>query len=216
MARQRKPTKRQEAFIENMANPSIKTQTEAYQLAYPNVAYETAMVNSSKLLRNAKISDAIEQRKKRAILHAGVTPEEVLGGAAFQMRASIDDVIADDGSFSLEKARTTGAIDLVKKLKETTKTITDKHGNSETIKTVEVEMLTNQDGRKEVANYIGLEKFAPRENNNLEFYCDIIIEMAKKYQQAIDYALQLALSTNRIPSELVPELERRLLGKGNV
>lgn len=159
----RRPTKQQQAFIENMADPTIKTQTEAYLKAYPNVSYRTAMANSSRMLRNAMILNAIEDRKQRAIAHCRVSPEEVLGGAAFQMRSSIDDILGDDGSFSIEKARTTGAVDLIKRHKETIRTVSDKQGRTATIKIVEVEMLTNQDGRKEVAEYIGLN----RPNHNL-------------------------------------------------
>ncbi len=82
------------------------------------------------------------------------------------MRSSIVDVLDDNGSFSLEKARATGAIDLIKKQRKTTKTFTDKDGNTEIIKTVEIEMLTNEDARKEVAKYILLKQLClnPKEN----------------------------------------------------
>lgn len=105
MTKRRKPTKQQQAFIENMANPSVKTQTEAYLKAYPNVTKETAMANSSRLLRNAKVLEILEERRRRVILHSRVTPEEVLGGAAFQMRSSMDDLLGD-GRFILYREST--------------------------------------------------------------------------------------------------------------
>lgn len=146
--------KRQQKFIEFMARPDIESQTQAYMKAY-NCNYDTARVNASKLLTNANIRTAIEERRKRALEAAGVTAEEVIGSAAFQMRSSIADVLNETGSFDIEKARRTGAIDLIKKIK-VKETIDSKTGDKEV--THEIEMLTNQDARKELANYIRLEK----------------------------------------------------------
>jgi hypothetical protein len=114
-------------------------------------------VDAYRILENPRISAAIQRRRQRALDHHHVTPEEVLGFAVFQMRGSVDDLLSEEGSFSIEKARETGAVDLIKKHKETIKIFTGEDG-IETTKTVEVELLTNQDGRKEVASYIGLTK----------------------------------------------------------
>ena len=38
--------------------------TQAYLKAYPNVTYETAVVNGSRLLTNAKVKEAIEAGKQ--------------------------------------------------------------------------------------------------------------------------------------------------------
>lgn len=65
-----------------------------------------------------------------------------------------------DGSFSIEKARETGAVDLIRRHKETIRTVKDKDGRTETTKTVEVEILHNQDGRREVAAYLGVDKIS--------------------------------------------------------
>lgn len=159
---EKKLPKAQQQFVENMADPSIKNQTEAYQKAYKS-SNDTARANAPRLLANASISDAIKERKRQALAHSKVTPEEILGSAVFQMRSSIDDLLDDDGSLSLEKARQTGAIHLIKKLKKTTKKLLDSKGNiTETISTIEVEMLTNQDGRREVAKYMEVELLAPK------------------------------------------------------
>lgn len=154
MARKRL-TKKQQAFVEAMADPTVKSQKHAAELA--GYAPTTATTHVYKMLDNIRISEAIKERKQRAITHFQLTPEEVIGSAAFQMRSSIDDVLDDDGSFSLQKARETGAIDLLKKHKETIKTQITENGTVH-IKTVEIEMMTNQDARKEVASYIGLVK----------------------------------------------------------
>lgn len=160
----RKPTKKQEAFIEAMADPNTKSIRQAALKA--GYAPSTANVEIYKTVENPRISEAIKERRARAIAHHQVTPEETLGSAVFQMRSSIDDVLDEEGSFSIEKARETGAIDLLKKHKETRKTTFNPDTKQvETTVVVEVEMLSNQDGRKEVANYIGLEKFT---NESLE------------------------------------------------
>ncbi len=148
----KKLTLQQAKFVEAMAHPQTKSQTQAAIAA--GCPPKTARITASKWLTKANIIEAIETRKSRAIANAGITPEEVLGSAVSQMRSSINDVLDESGSFSLEKARASNAIDFVKKHKETTKTFTNKDGAVTTVKTIEIEMLSNQDGRREVANYI--------------------------------------------------------------
>lgn len=151
----KKLTTQQSKFVEAMANPRTKNQTQAAIAAGcpPN----SARVQASKWLTKANISEAVEQRKQRAIRHARITSEEVLGSAVFNMRSSMDDVLDESGSFSLEKARATGAIDIVKKLKETI--TTDKKGDTKRV--LEIELLSPADARKEVADYIGNKKLPP-------------------------------------------------------
>lgn len=212
MSRKQLP-KAQAQFVENMADPAVKNQTQAYMKAY-HCTYDTARANAPRLLANACISDAIAHRKQRAIAHSRVTPEEVLGNAAFQMRSSIDDVLDDEGSFDIRHARETGAIDLVKKHKETVRTINKQDGGTETIKTVEVEMLTNQDGRKEVANYIGLEKFAEAPAKDVAFYVRLIRGYVEETGEDIKQIITTAVEFNRLPADMAVEVERKLLGTG--
>lgn len=47
--------------------------TRAYTVAYPGCTYETAMANASRLLRNAKVSDHIEEIQKDLSKLSGVT-----------------------------------------------------------------------------------------------------------------------------------------------
>lgn len=152
----RKTTTQQAKFIEAMSDPNTKNQTQAAIKA--GCPPKTARITASKWLTKANILDAIDERKKRVIAHSDITPEEIIGGAAFQMRSSIDDLLDENGSFSIEKARATGAVDLLKRHKETKRTVIHKDGTTETVKTVQIEILTNQDGRKELAEYIGLDK----------------------------------------------------------
>jgi phage terminase small subunit len=150
-------TPRREKLVKELANPETKSVAEAARKA----GFAPSSINSTVygIVRDPVISEAIEKRRRRALAHHNVTPEEVIGSAVFQMRSSMDDVLDEEGSFSMEKARETGAVDLLKKHKETIKTVyRTETKETETTKTIEVELLTNQDARKEVANYIGLEK----------------------------------------------------------
>lgn len=111
------------------------------------------------MLEKVSISEAIRQRRRRAIAHANITNDEVLGSAVFNMFTSVRDLLDEKGSFNFEKACETGAIDVVKKHKETRKTTFDPATNqTQTTVIVEVELESPAAARKEVANYIDLEK----------------------------------------------------------
>jgi hypothetical protein len=140
-----------------------KTQTEAYQIAYPDASYGTAKVNASKLLTKANLSEAVQKRINRALSHNNVTPEEVIGSAAFNMRSSMNDLIDEEGYFDLQKARETGAIDLVKEM-EIIESI-DLETNKKSVRH-KVKYESPASARKEIAGYIGLEK-APQQPINL-------------------------------------------------
>ena len=200
----KKLTYQQSKFVEAMAHPNTKNQTQAAIMAgCPN---STARIQASKWLTNPNISEAIAYRKQRALAHCKVTPEEVLGSAAFQMRSSMNDLLDDTGSFSIERARETGAIDLLKKHKETTRTIYDKEGGCEVTKTVEVEILTNESARKDVANYIGLQQFAPVPQSQIEHFVSLTRTTATASNVSIEETLKFAVETGKIPPELVEKV----------
>ena len=52
--------------------------TQAYLKAYPNVTYETAYVNASKLLRNPKVKEAVEAGKKELRDKMLITKEDLI------------------------------------------------------------------------------------------------------------------------------------------
>lgn len=194
-ARKPKLKPQHQVFVDERAKG--KSQTDAYQKAYPKASRKAARAHASRLVANGNISDALQKRIQRALNNQKVTPEEVVGSAVFQMRSSINDVLDDDGSFSIEKARETGAVDLLKKHKETIKTTYDPATKqTQTTKTVEIEMLTNQDGRKEVANYIGVERFAPDnvpsiEDKVRELYRRAVEKLGFSHAEAIEGVAQL-------------------------
>lgn len=175
-------TPKRKRLVAELANPANTTIAEAGRKA----GFAEASIRSTvySLANSPFISEAVQKRRERAIAHHQVTPEEVLGSAVFQMRSSMDDILDDDGSFSIEKARETGAVDLLKKHKETRKTTFNPDTKQvETTVVVEVELLPNSDGRKEVANYIGLENL-PNSNSD------------DKFKQAYDLALKLIAIDN--------------------
>lgn len=160
MNAKQKLTVKQKRLIEELAKPKVKSIKDAAIKA--GYADSTANTHVYAMLENASFSAALEERKQRVIAHHEITPEEVLGSAVFQMRSSMADILNDEGSFDYEKARATGVIDLLKKHKETIRVVKNKN-TTETIKTIEVELLTNQGARKEVAEYLGIKQL-PREN----------------------------------------------------
>jgi len=52
--------------------------TQAYLKAYPNVTYETAVVNASRLLTNAKVKEAIDAGKKELKDKMLITKEDLI------------------------------------------------------------------------------------------------------------------------------------------
>lgn len=106
--------------------------TEAYQAVYPGVNRTTAASNGWRLLRTARVAEAIQARLDQAAMPA----DEVLARITDQARADIDDFLDTDGAFDLTKARRGKRTALLKKLK--TKTTTRIVGEME-VQTVEVE-----------------------------------------------------------------------------
>lgn len=199
MSAKNKLTIHQNKFVEAMSDPKTKNQTQAAIKA--GCPPKNARITAAKWLTKANILEAITKRKQRALAHSCITPEEVLGSAVFQMRSSMNDVLDENGSFDIEKARATGAVDLLKRHKETIKT--DAEGNI--TRTIEVELLTNQDARKEVANYIGVERLSPDKPQTLE---DKARELYRRAVEVLGYTEQEALEGVQI---IFPEIDVKLL-----
>ena len=106
--------------------------TEAYQTVYPGVNRTTAAANGWRLLKNARVAEAIQARLNQSAMPA----DEVLARITDHARADIDDFLDADGAFDLTKARRGKRTALLKKLK--TKTTTRTVGEME-VQTVEVE-----------------------------------------------------------------------------
>jgi phage terminase small subunit len=171
-------TLQQKRFVEAMADPQTKNQTEAAIKAGYSPA--RARVTASELVTKRNILNAIQERKNRVIAHARVTPEEVLGSAVFQMRSSLADVLNENGVFDLERARETGAIDNVKKYQTVTRIDAE---TGDWIITTAVEMYSSAEARREVARYIGLDKkpfFQKPPETEEEFVREMFLRLVSK------------------------------------
>lgn len=173
----KKLTIQQERFVEAMAHPRTKSQTEAAIKA--GYSPKTAKEMASENLTKPHILDAIYERKQRARAIARITPEEVLGRAVQNMRVSLDDVLNEHGAFDIDKARETGAIDDIKKIKTTARI---ERETGDCIIRTEIELYSSADARKEVAKYIGLDKepitpktFANEEEQARRFF-ELLVE----------------------------------------
>lgn len=106
--------------------------TDAYQTVYPGVSRTSAATNGWRLLRTARIAEAIQARLDQAAMPA----DEVLARITDHARADVDDFLSADGAFDLTKARRAKRTGLLRKLK--TKTTTRTIGEME-VETTEVE-----------------------------------------------------------------------------
>ncbi|MDQ3636083.1 MAG: terminase small subunit [Acidobacteriota bacterium] len=148
----KKFTKRQEAFINAAVNPNTRSGAEAARIA--GIDKKNAKRQAHRWSTNDHISEEIKKRKNNLAKMANVEYAAVIGSAVRSAFASIDDAFDDDGNFSMEKARATGAIDLIKSITRSP----GKYGE-----TVKVEFYSSADARKELADYLGLKQL-PREN----------------------------------------------------
>jgi hypothetical protein len=191
-------------FVQNVA--SGMNQTAAYQDAYPNAGYDTARANAPKLLAKTCISEALQIRVNRNLEHAQTSHDEIIGSAVRQMRSSIDDVLNEEGFFDLEKARDTGGIDFVKKLKITERIVPTSNAVE---RTCEIEMYSSAEGRKEAANYTGLEK-APRPPAELLSDEDLAKELVRRLTKNRGFTLVKAIAAAQME---YPHLDvRQLVG----
>ncbi len=191
---QKKLKPQHQIIVEEVAKG--KTQREAYLKAYPQASVKTADVNASKLLSSAKFSEALQNRINRALSHHQVTPEEVIGSAVFNMRASMDDLIDEEGFFDLTKARETGAIDLIKEI-EFVQTV-DLETNEKIVKH-KVKFESPAAARKEVANYIEVEKAPKPPDNNADIARRLLekaLENGAPRDEAVKYIVSLGYSEN--------------------
>lgn len=156
---------RQERLVTALLDPNIKTTQEAALAAgyTPN----TAKTKVYALVRAPQIRREVERRRERALAHSNVTIEEIIGRAAENMRLSLDDCLDKDGVFDIKKARRTGAIDYLKKVKIVTKQVTGADEIPLTIDTYEIEAYSASDARKELAGYLRLTNSSEQASNAL-------------------------------------------------
>lgn len=110
----RKLTKRQQKFVEAVADPKVKSNTEAAKRA--GYSKRTAAQIAEENLRKPEIFEAIEKRKAKLAELAQVSVVQVLGATAEIAFASIEDALDDRGYIDIPKAKQNGSISLIKKI----------------------------------------------------------------------------------------------------
>lgn len=155
-------TECQSKFVENMAKDL------PLKLAMVNTGFkeENSVILGLQLMKKPHIRKAIEDRKLQAAKFAKITPEQVLGATAMRAFCSIDDAFDEEGRFSMTLARETGAVHLIKKLKQ-------RQGYTE------VEFYDNAQAQEKLANYLGMD-IAPKDTNDTVSLKQGIEEVAKQ------------------------------------
>jgi phage terminase small subunit len=109
-------------------------------------------VQASDNLKLPKIQAYLNQTLK---LHL-MSSDEVLKRLSKQARASIADVLTDEGEFDLDYAKSQGSDDLIRKLKIRKRIIPVRDGESETEITHELELHNSQTALELMAKHHGL------------------------------------------------------------
>jgi phage terminase small subunit len=148
-----------ERFFQEIA--AGKSATEAAQIAYPEQTREAAAVTGSRLLRNAKIRERINQHCEDA---SGLTKDEVIGTLTSQMRSDILDAFEDSDSPFIKRLREKQLGHLVKAV--TIKRIVEGSGDvTIPIEITRIEFHSSQVAATELGRIMGLRQKA-RENDH--------------------------------------------------
>jgi phage terminase small subunit len=160
------PKHKVDKFVENIAQG--KKGPDAVIDAGWNQSRESASVTAHRLLRNAKISEAVEKRKEEAMRRAQIHTDVIVGSLAEIATASLADVLDENGEFDLEAAREKGTDHLIKKLKTITFDTKDKDGNITSTRTThEYEMYSRLDALGQLRDNFGMKQEA-RPNSHTE------------------------------------------------
>ena len=174
-------TLKESKFVEKMANPATNSPGQAAKDA--GYSEKTASVIANENLNKPYIVEAIERRKAEAAMNAGITPEQVLGATALRAFSTIDDAFDEYGYFSIEKARETGAIHLIKKIQRSQ----TQHGEN-----VAVEFYSNESAQDRLGQYLGLEKQPAQNPADLSTLADVV----KRYRADVIEQARIFEGTN--------------------
>lgn len=207
-------TLKEQKFVEAMANPKTKSATEAAIKA--GYSSRTARVQASQNLTKLNISEAIQKRRERAIRHYHVTPEELIGSAVFQMRSSMNDLIDEEGYFDLEKARETGAIDLVKEMEVITNV--DLQTMNKTVRH-KIKFESPAAARKELADYLGIKQLPRINDADLTKLIATWKRLAAKFGTTFEEEMRVYLDQYATPEMRErlsnPDLQAQIISEAN-
>lgn len=123
-----------QAFVESYLR--LFNATEAYVEVYGPKSRKTAGANGHRLLKNAEIEAAIQQRLQASAMSA----DEVLMRLADQARADLGDFLHDDGEIDIAAMKRAKKTYLLRKIKRTERTGETESGGTWAETRVEVEL----------------------------------------------------------------------------
>jgi len=109
--------------------------TRAYMAVYPKSSYEAAMSSAVELLRNPKITAAIDRQKNMVLMQA----DEALKLQADIANGDIGDLLDDNGLLDIRLAKRSGKTKLLRKIKQKTITHIGKTEKDDDVEIHEIE-----------------------------------------------------------------------------
>ncbi len=154
---------KEKRFIEQMANPAVKSQTQAAKNAGYSVKNAKQIANEN--LTKPYILDAIQKRKQHFAEAAGVNEKNVLGATVVIAFGDIADALDDRGCFDYEKAKQTGATALIKRI---TRNDT-KYGEN-----VSVEFYSKADALGKLGEYLGMKQQERKNQTDIQKIAEVV------------------------------------------
>jgi phage terminase small subunit len=108
--------------------------TRAYMAVYPKSSYEAAMVSASELLRNPKVSEAIDTQKNNVLMQA----DEAMRIMSEIARGDIGDFMSVNSmgfELDMQAAREAEKTGIIKRVRQTVITVNGEKEDKETITT---------------------------------------------------------------------------------
>ena len=208
----------EETFVEALATiPNAKgAVTRAALKAYPNQNRRSAGVTGSRLLSKPSVQERIEARRARARESADITRQEVVGLLAQMTRASLSDVLDENGDLDWAKAQARGVDHLIKEV-----TVTERHstrrqriGSSNKYRTVTNKRVTTKykihDPQKAMdllAEIVGWKRQAMKNPVDSARESFAIMRARPDYQDIPDPELaRLAQEAHGLPPSAIPDI----------
>lgn len=197
---EKKLTKKEEVFVEAIANPAVSSNTQAALLA--GYSENTACAIANENLNKPYIQTAIEKRKAEYRALADVEAKDIIGAQQEIAFASIEDALDDDGYINFPKAKQNGAAKLIKKISRTP----NKYGEA-----VTVEFYSRSDALNQLADILGIKQM-PKENENSHWVRAAQTLISKGSAKDIQEAIQLLKEAE---FQITPEIETALISEAN-
>ncbi|MBS3915585.1 MAG: terminase small subunit [Bacteroidetes bacterium] len=188
---------KQKLFADFYVGDALFNGTKAARLAQYEGDNNTLAVTASRLLRNAKVSQYIED--KLAVYAMGVN--ETIARLAEIARGDVDDVLDEEGKFSLKVARENNKTHLLKKIKTKRTIKQSKTEPNEEINNLlsddEIEPLTKQ--TEIIYEEVEFEMYSAHEAQR------DIGKIHKLFTEKIESDVNLTSSVVRVPPKQSPE-----------